>query len=141
MKVFIVDHAERDVAAGVYHVYGDTIELVYNGSDDDALKLRPNHHLYWGVMKWAAERGLRRLDLGGAYADTPLARFKQQWGARPHARFRLERRAGKETTRAESIASIGYGAEASERRLVDFAWRHVPVGVLRAGAHVAYRYV
>ena len=141
MKVFIVDHGERDVAAGVYHVYGDTIELVYNGSDEDALKLRPNHHLYWRVMEWAAEHGLRHVNLGGAYADTPLARFKQQWGARPRARFRLEHRAGKETTRAESIASIGYGAEASERRLVDFAWRHVPVTVLRAGAHVAYRYV
>jgi hypothetical protein len=92
-------------------------------------------------MRWAAERGLRHLDLGGAYADTPLARFKQQWGAQPRDRFRLNHRAGGESTRAESIASIGYGAEGSERRVVDFAWRHVPLGVLRAGAHVAYRYV
>ena len=92
-------------------------------------------------MRWAAERGLRRIDLGGAYADTPLARFKQQWGATPQPRFRLDHRAGGETTRAESIASIGYGAEGSESRIVDFAWRHVPLPVLRAGAHVAYRYV
>ena len=30
-KVFIVAHDHRDVAAGAYHVWGDTIELLYNG--------------------------------------------------------------------------------------------------------------
>ena len=141
MKVFIVAHEGRDVAAGVYHLFGDTIELVYNGSDDGSLALRPNHHLYWEAMRWAAAHGLRRIDLGGAYADTPLARFKQQWGAVPQPRFRLNHRAGGEGTRAESIASIGYGAEASESRAVDLAWRLLPTPLLRAGAHVAYRYV
>jgi hypothetical protein len=141
VRVFIVAHRERDVAAGIYHVFGDTIELVYNGSDEHSLELRPNHALYWGVMRWAAERGLQRVDLGGAYAETPLARFKQQWGAAPHSRFRLNHRPGGDATRAESIASIGYGAEGSERRLVALAWNHVPLPVLRAGAHVAYRYV
>jgi serine/alanine adding enzyme len=141
MKVFVVEHDGTDVAAGLYHVFGDTIELVYNGSDEHALDRRPNHYLYWHVMLWAARHGLRRVDLGGAYADTPLARFKQQWGAQPRPRFRLEHRPGGQTTRAESIASIGYGAEGSERRVVDFAWRHVPLPLLRAGAHVAYRYV
>jgi CelD/BcsL family acetyltransferase involved in cellulose biosynthesis len=141
LKMFIVARDDRDLAGAVYHVFGDTIELVYNGSDERSLELRPNHALYWGVMRWARERGLRTIDLGGAYEDTPLARFKQQWGARPQARFRLNHRPGGGTTRAESIASIGYGAEGSERRIVDFAWRHVPLTLLRAGAHVAYRYV
>jgi hypothetical protein len=141
MKMFIVDHDGLDVAAGVYHVFGDTIELVYNGSHERSLDMRPNHALYWGVMRSALEGGLRTIDLGGAYADTPLARFKQQWGATPKPRFRLNRRAGADVTRAESIASIGYGAEGSERRVVAVAWRHVPLWLLRAGAHVAYRYV
>jgi hypothetical protein len=92
-------------------------------------------------MRWAREQGLGTIDLGGAYADTPLARFKQQWGAIPQSRFRLNHRAGADATRAESIASIGYGAEGSERRAVAYAWRHVPLPLLRAGAHVAYRYV
>ena len=33
-KMFIVHSDGRDVAGGVYHVFGDTIELVYNGSDE-----------------------------------------------------------------------------------------------------------
>jgi hypothetical protein len=140
-RLFLVEHGGQDVAGGVYHVWGDSIELVYNGSFDAALQLRPNHALYWNVMRWAAERGVRQLDLGGAYAGTSLARFKEQWGATPRARYRLTYRAGGEPTRAESIASIGYGAEESQSRLMDAVWRWVPAPVLRAGAHVAYRYV
>jgi hypothetical protein len=139
--VFVVDRDAWDVAAGAYHVWGDTIELLYNGSHEAALQSRPNHALYWHVMQWAAARGLRRVDLGGAYADTPLARFKQQWGATPRPRFRLTHRAGGEATRTESIAAVGYGAGESENRLVDVAWRHLPTPLLRLGAHVAYRYV
>ena len=139
-KIFVVSHEGRDVAGGMYHVFGDTVELVYNGSDEDALSMRPNHALYWNVMQWAAARELRRIDLGGAYRETPLARFKEQWGAVPQSRFRLTHRAGGEPTRAESLASIGYGAEESANRLVELGWRLVPAPLLRLGAHVAYRY-
>ncbi len=139
-RVFLVSHDGRDVAGGAYHVWGDTIELLYNGSDDDALALRPNHALYWNVMQWARERGLRQVDLGGAYADTPLAAFKQQWGAVARPRFRLTQRAGDEPTRAESLAAVGYAAGDSESRLVDLAWRWAPTPLVRLGAHVAYRY-
>jgi hypothetical protein len=140
-KVFIVSHDGRDLAAGLYHVWRETIELIYNGSDEHGLELRPNHALYWNVMRWAGARGLRSIDLGGAYAGTPLAGFKQQWGASPRARFRLTLRTGDEATRAESIAALGYGAEESQSRAMDFAWRHVPAPLLRLGAYVAYRYV
>ena len=126
-KVLIVSHEGRDVAAGVYHVWGERIELIYNGSAEHGLELRPNHALYWNVMRWAAARGLRSIDLGGAYAGTPLAGFKQQWGAAPRPRFRLTQRTGGEATRAESIAAFGYGAEHSESRLMDLAWGHVPL--------------
>ncbi len=139
-KLFLVSHAGRDVAGGVYHVFGDTIELVYNGSEQDALAMRPNHALYWNVMQWAAARGLRQVNLGGAGHDTPLAGFKQQWGAVPHARFRLTHRAGGQATRTEALTSIGYGAEASESRLTDAAWQLIPLPLLRLGAHMAYRY-
>ena len=49
-------------------------------------------------MQWAAARGLRQVNLGGADPDTPLARFKEQWGAEPRTRFRLTHRAGGEQT-------------------------------------------
>ena len=139
-KLFMVSHSGRDVAGGVYHVFGDTVELVYNGSDEAALTLRPNHALYWNVMQWAAARGLRQVNLGGAEFDTPLASFKQQWGAQPHVRYRLTHRRGDQGTRTEALVSVGYGAESSENRLTLAAWRLIPAPLLRLGAHVAYRY-
>jgi hypothetical protein len=139
-KLFLVSHAGRDVAGGVYHVFGDTIELVYNGSEEAALPLRPNHALYWHVMEWAAQRGLRRVNLGGAEPGTPLAAFKRQWGAEPHTRFRLTHRAGGQPTRTEALTAVGYGAESSESRLTTTAWRLLPAPLLRLGAFVAYRY-
>jgi hypothetical protein len=140
-KLFAVSHRGRDVAGGVYHVFGDTLELVYNGSDEDALALRPNHALYWNVMRWGAARGLRQINLGGAELDTPLASFKQQWGAEPVVRYRLtHRRGGQASTRTEALVSVSYGAEGSQSRLTDLAWRLLPAPLLRLGAHVAYRY-
>lgn len=140
-KLFVVSRDGRDVAGTVYHVFGDTVEAVYNGRDENALPMRPIHALEWNVIKWAAAHGLRQVNLGGAEHDTPLARFKQQWGAVPHTRFRLTQRAGGEPTRAESMAAMGYGAEHSESRIVDAAWSHVPIPLLRLGATVAYRYL
>ena len=139
-QLFLVSHAGRDIAGGVYHVFGDTVELVYNGSEESALSMRPNHVLYWNVMRWAAERGLRTINLGGADRDTPLAHFKEQWGAEPRTRFRLTHHANEEQTRTQALVSVGYGAEDSDRRLTDVAWRLVPPPLLRLGAYVAYRY-
>ena len=139
-KLFMVSHAGRDIAGGVYHVFGGTVELVYNGSEESALSLRPNHVLYWNVMQWAAQRGLRTINLGGADQDTPLAHFKEQWGAVPCTRYRLTHHPHEKRTRTDALVSVGYGAEDSERRLTDMAWRVVPAPLLRLGAHVAYRY-
>jgi hypothetical protein len=102
--------------------------------------MRPNHVLYWEVMQWAAARGLTQLNLGGAERDTPLARFKEQWGAAPRTRFRLIHRAAGKQSRTEALVSVGYGGQEPERRLTDLVWRTVPPPLLRLGAYVAYRY-
>jgi hypothetical protein len=139
-RLFLVRHAGRDVAAAVYHVFGDTVELVYNGSDERALSLRPNHALYWNVMEWTAARGLKRVNLGGAEPGTPLADFKRQWGAVPVARYRLTYRRGGQPSRTEALTAASYGQESSERRVTAAAWRLMPPSLLRIGAYVAYRY-
>jgi CelD/BcsL family acetyltransferase involved in cellulose biosynthesis len=140
-KLFVVSRGERDIAGNVYHVFGDTVEAVYNGRDENALSMRPIHALEWNVIQWAAAHGLRRVNLGGAEHDTPLAHFKQQWGAVPHTRFRLTHRADGKQTRTEALVSVGYGAESSDSRLTDTAWRLVPPPLLRVGAYIAYRYL
>lgn len=77
-RLLLAEHDGAPVAAGVFLVLGDTMELLYNGSDDAHWDLRPNHALYWGAMCWAIEHGLRRFDFGAAWPDLPLGRFKRQ---------------------------------------------------------------
>jgi CelD/BcsL family acetyltransferase involved in cellulose biosynthesis len=140
-RLFLVEHRGRTAAAGVFHVFGGTVELIYNGSADEALDLRPNHALYWRVMSWAAEQGHHTFDFGTAQPTTSLGRFKSQW-ADPVSHYRYTWRRGETPSRTESMAAASYGIEyGGEEGLVAAAWRRAPLQLTRAGAALAYRYL
>jgi CelD/BcsL family acetyltransferase involved in cellulose biosynthesis len=139
-RLFVVEREDRLAAAGVFHVWGDTVELIYNGSDDALLDLRPNHALYWGVIGWCAAHGHRHFDFGEASPTTSLGRFKSQW-AEPVSNHRYTWRAGGEPSRAESIAAASYEVEQGEGGLLGRVWQRTPVQLTRLGATVAYRYL
>jgi hypothetical protein len=139
-RLFVVEREGQSAAGGVFHLYGDTVELIYNGSDDGLLDLRPNHALYWGVIRWSAEHGYGTFDFGEASPTTSLGRFKSQW-ADPVPNHRYTWRAGASPSRAESMAAASYGVEQGRGRLVAKAWQRTPVGLTRLGATIAYRYL
>jgi hypothetical protein len=139
-RLFVVEREGRLAAGGVFHLYRDTVELIYNGSDDALLDQRPNHALYWRVIGWCAEHGYPAFDFGEASPTTSLGRFKSQW-ADPVPNYRYTWRAGATPSRAESIAAASYGVEQGEGGLVGKVWQRTPVGLTRLGATVAYRYL
>jgi hypothetical protein len=139
-RLFLVERDGRIGAGGVFHVFAGTVELIYNGSDDEMLDLRPNHALYWNVIRWSAEHGHRRFDFGEASPTTSLGRFKSQW-AEPVPNYRYTWRAGGAPSRAESLAGASYDVEQGDTGLVATAWRHTPVQLTRVGARLAYRYL
>src|SRR2546423_5415578 len=93
-RLFIAEHESRPVAAAVFHAYRDTVDLLYNGSDESARDLRPNFALYWHAISWAIESGFSRFDWGEAQEGGPLSRFKAQWSAEPVAEYRYDYSAG-----------------------------------------------
>ena len=139
-RLFVVEREGRLAAGGVFHVWGDTVELIYNGSDDALLDLRPNHALYWSVIRWCAAHGHRLFDFGEASPTTSLGRFKSQWAA-PVPNHRYTWRAASEPSRAESMAAASYAVEQGGGGLVARAWERTPVQLTRLGAAVAYRYL
>ena len=139
-RLFVVEREGRLAAGGVFHVWADTAELIYNGSDDALLDLRPNHALYWGVIGWCAAHGQRRFDFGEASPTTSLGRFKSQW-ADPVPNHRYTWRAGTEPSRAESMAAASYAVEQGGGGLVARVWERTPLPLTRLGAAVAYRYL
>ena len=123
----MVESGGEIAAGGVFHVCGGNVELIYNGSDERLLDLRPNHALYWNVMRWAAEHGQRAFDLGRARPDTPLGRFKSQW-ADPLPNYRYTWRPGDALSRSESMATASYAVEeGGDTGLLARAWRNTPL--------------
>jgi hypothetical protein len=140
-RLFVVESGGQIAAGGIFHVFGSTVELIYNGSDERLLDLRPNHALYWNVMRWAASQGQGAFDLGRARPETPLGRFKSQW-ADPLPNYRYTWRPGDAPSRAESMATASYALEeAGDTGLVARAWQRAPLQLTRLGAALAYRYL
>lgn len=73
---------QRAVAAAVFLHWNETLIYKYGASDADALKLRPNHSLFWDVIQWACLQGYRTLDFGRTDVENEgLRNFKSGWGA------------------------------------------------------------
>lgn len=148
-RLFLVEDGERTVAGGLFHAFGDTIELLYNASDPDALAQRPNHLLYSHVMAWAREHGLARFDFGFAWPGSSLGGFKALWGSEPVAEHGYvlvpgERRINPAGSPSEE------GGESRESLLSGVwrrapwaakAWERAPLTATRIASTVAYRYL
>jgi serine/alanine adding enzyme len=137
-RLFLAENEGRAIAGGVFHDFGGTIELLYNGSDDSALDLRPNHALYAEVVRWAGERGIAGVDYGFAWPGTGLAGFKQQWGAESVPRHRYSNQA---TEHSSQAAEEPQGGSSSRLRgAAERVWDRTPLPLTRAAAALVYRY-
>lgn len=139
-RLFLAEHEGRAVAGGVFHDFGGMIELLYNGSDDGALDLRPNHALYAGVVRWAGGRGIAAFDHGYAWPGSSLAGFKQQWGAEMAARHRYSNRVAAGEAPREPAGEAGGDSSSSLHAAGVRLWGRAPLPLTRVAAAAAYRY-
>jgi lipid II:glycine glycyltransferase (peptidoglycan interpeptide bridge formation enzyme) len=145
-RLFLAEHEARPVAAAVFHTHRDTIDLLYNGSDEGARDLRPNFALYWHAMRWAIENGFRRFDWGEAQDGGPLSRFKAQWSAEPVPEYRYdysptprEGPARADRLRHRHDAVNAPGEPSRRRRLLDTTWDRTPLRLTQVVGALAYR--
>jgi hypothetical protein len=143
-RVFIAEHEGDPIAAGVFHCFRGTIELLYNGSTAAKLDLRPNHALYWHVIRWGIETGYRHFDFGQAKPDSQLERFKAQWSAERVPEYRYDYVVHPSAARADSLRHtadrMGRAGGASRREeLIAKVWDHTPLGITRMAGALAYR--
>ena len=137
-RLFVSELDRKIVAGGVFHLFGERLELLYNASDPRALDVQPNHALYWHAIEWAIVRGLRGFDFGGALPGTSLGEFKRQWGAEPVPIYRYTLRPGSPGGEepAPPPRAVGEGDS-----IVARAWQRAPLKLTRAAGAVAYRYL
>jgi hypothetical protein len=149
-RLFLAEHEGRPVAAGLFHAYGDTVDLLYNGSDLRERDLRANFALYWHAIRWAAENGFGRFDWGEAQEGGNLSRFKAQWSAEPVPEYRYDYAPGTEAqvaapSRADRIRHQHDrldDPDVTSRRdeLLDAAWERVPPKLTQAAGRLVYRF-
>jgi FemAB-related protein (PEP-CTERM system-associated) len=82
-KVFVIDIADKPVAAGFVLTHRSTAEIPWASSLREANRTGANMLLYWAVLRDAVAAGLTRFDFGRSTRDSGTYRFKEQWGARP----------------------------------------------------------
>ena len=145
-RLFIAEHESRPVAAAIFHAFGDTVDLLYNGSDDTARDLRPNFALYWHTISWAIENGYRRFDWGEAQEGGPLSRFKAQWSAEPVPAWRYDYALDGSAARADTLRHAGHrmgraGGASRREQLVAKAWDRAPLPATRLAGEIVYRFL
>jgi hypothetical protein len=148
-RLFVAEHEERPVAAGVFHAYGDTVDLLYNGSDNRERDLRANFGLYWHAVRWAIEHGFKQFDWGEAQEGGTLSRFKAQWSAEPVAQYGYDYTPGAGPDAGLSRADrMRHGHDRIDNadvpmsrrdKLVAGAYDRVPTSVTRFAGAALYR--
>lgn len=139
-RMHLAEHEGRVVAGSLWHSFGGTLDLLYNGSDECALGCRPNHALYWHALRWGAETGHTELDFGPAKLGSGLAEFKQQWGAEPVAEYRFDYVPDGGSVGSDDAGGPGKMAEGRESKsLVARAIERTPLRVLGVAGRLAYR--
>jgi hypothetical protein len=117
---------------------GDSIELLYGGSDPRVNDVRPMHAVYWHAIEWAIANGKTVIDWGTAPVESSLGKFKAQWDAEPVEGFRYTygpRATVGSLPQPSTLAKDGGDGES----MSEAAWERVPVDALGVATTIAHR--
>jgi serine/alanine adding enzyme len=80
--ICVVRHQGKPIAVSFLSEYGGTIEALWSSSLYEFSHLKPNMFLYWSILCFAGQKGLRVFDFGRSSIGSGTHRFKKQWGSR-----------------------------------------------------------
>lgn len=73
-------YSGNQAVAGVFSFFfRDAILPYYAGASEEANSLAANNFMYWDLMKYAIEKGVRQFDFGRSKKGTGAYDFKSQW--------------------------------------------------------------
>lgn len=82
-RLVVVKAGPRSAAASLVHWHRGTIEVPWASAVREFNPVCANVLLYWHMVKFAVERGLRTFDFGRSTPNEGTFHFKKQWGAEP----------------------------------------------------------
>jgi hypothetical protein len=81
-RIVLVSAAGAVQAASFLVRFNDRIEVPWAAATPLAKPMALNMRLYWEMLKFAVESGVRQFDFGRSSRDGGTHRFKAQWGAK-----------------------------------------------------------
>jgi FemAB-related protein (PEP-CTERM system-associated) len=117
-------HRQTPVAASLSFLFGDAVLPYYAGSRREYFHYAINDFMYWELMRYARQRGVRLFDFGRSKRNTGAYQFKRHWGFEPEP---LRYRTYGAAERAPESAGTSNGAVHLLRR----SWQHLPLAVTR----------
>ncbi len=82
-RIVIVYKDNQPVACSFVVSFKETLENPWASALRKYSDLSPNMLLYWTMLKYACENGLKYFDFGRSSPGEGTYKFKEQWGARP----------------------------------------------------------
>lgn len=79
MDLLMIRKDDKPVAGVISFFFRDTVLPFYSGAAPEATRLAANNALYWELMKFAADAGMRKFDFGRSKQGTGSYDFKAQW--------------------------------------------------------------
>lgn len=133
----ILARRDGEVVAGVLSLrWQDVLYYKFNASDPAHLDVRPNDLVVWELLRYAAERGCRALDLGlSAWDQEGLNRFKHKYATDERTIHLLRHTpAGSPSEREVEVRSL------LDRLTGVFVGAQVPDQVTEEAGDALYRY-
>ncbi len=86
-RIFVVSLDGEAVAAGFVLRHRDRVEIPWAASLRESNRIGVNMLLYFSILEWCVEHGVKTFDFGRSTIDSGTYRFKAQWGAEPTQLF------------------------------------------------------
>jgi serine/alanine adding enzyme len=113
--ICLVAYEKRPVAAGFMIRFKDELKNPWASSLRQFRHLNTNMLLYWAMIRFACDEGMRSFDMGRSSRGASTYRFKQQWGPEESPLFWY------------SWSPVGRVSDERPETLVYPAWRRLPV--------------
>jgi hypothetical protein len=137
MRLLLAERERRLIAGSLYLAFGGTAFYAFNGCLRSELRLRPNDVIQWHAIEQFRGEGFREYDLGEvSRGNQGLAEFKAKWGAEERQLHRYYY-PPPAVERLEDAANDGLGPQ----KLLEAAWRRVPLAVTAAAGDAVYRFL
>lgn len=126
MLISVIYSDDKPIGAGIVLINKDKACIPWASTLAEFNRLAPNMLLYWSLLEYVADNGIKEFDFGRSTFGEGTFKFKQQWGAEPIAlNWYLPNQVN-----TDENANLAANVEPGKiRAMVENTWSVLPLGL------------